>query len=216
MFLFCLCQNSLFTFLFIFVFDWIRTTSKKFWTNGIKSTTRSGPSSSSWNAIAAWPRRMLGLSQFKSTEAMTVSTDSGNHFTSFSLSFFLFFFFLAYYSWPITSRYSAVSFSNRPNLQCVNEPSINKSREGQQTFDSKNFKQEKVVSISSVARAVAVSISCSLVASMHYEVGQGWQSVSHRRSGRAESASVHRVKRAVDFFFADDERDGGDLRNDVK
>ncbi len=64
-------------FLFFFYSILIRITSKRCWTNGIKSTTKSGPSSSSWSAIVVWPKRTPGPFPFRLTEATMDSTDFG-------------------------------------------------------------------------------------------------------------------------------------------
>ena len=63
-----------------------RITFKRCWTNGTRSTTRSGLNWLSWSGTVAWPKRTLEPSQSRSTEVMTVSMDSGE--------FFLFFLFI--------------------------------------------------------------------------------------------------------------------------
>ena len=79
--------NVEFDFVEIFVlitplfFSRCRITSKRFWTNGTRSTTKSGPSSSSWNETDAWPKPMPAPFPSKSTAAMTDSTDFGTDFT---------------------------------------------------------------------------------------------------------------------------------------
>ena len=79
--------NVEFDFVDIFVlitplfFSRCRITSKRFWTNGTRSTTKSGPSSSSWNETDAWPKPMPAPFPSKSTAAMTDSTDFGTDFT---------------------------------------------------------------------------------------------------------------------------------------
>ena len=83
--------NVEFDFVEIFVlitplfFSRCRITSKRFWTNGTRSTTKSGPSSSSWNETDAWPKPMPAPFPSKSTAAMTDSTDFGTEFTLMSL-----------------------------------------------------------------------------------------------------------------------------------